>query len=207
MDKQFSIAIDMDDVLCGTTEKMLTIFNETYNEEFTPNDLAKVGKEEKITNEMIEFILEEFNKPGFTRDLAVKKDAIEVVESLNEKYNVYIATAAMEVPGTFFDKYSWLEEHFPFLNPHYFIFCGNKQVVNADYLIDDTIKQLENFNGTGILYTAKLNEGIQVPFTRVDNWSQVYGHFIDGFDSRIDETKQRHIEKYHQLMKKSDTIL
>ena len=39
--------------------------------------------------------------------------AQEVVEKLNEHYDVYIA-AAMDVPTSFHDKYEWLLEYFPF---------------------------------------------------------------------------------------------
>ena len=51
--------------------------------------------------------------------------AQEVVKKLTEQYDVYIATAAMDVP-TFHDKYEWLLEFFPFLDPQQFVFCGRK---------------------------------------------------------------------------------
>ena len=40
--------------------------------------------------------------------------AQEVVKKLTEQYDVYIATAAMDVPTSFHDKYEWLLEFFPF---------------------------------------------------------------------------------------------
>lgn len=51
--------------------------------------------------------------------------AQEVVEKLNEHYDVYIATAAMDVPTSFHDKYEWLLEYFPFY-PQHFIFVEEK---------------------------------------------------------------------------------
>lgn len=40
--------------------------------------------------------------------------AQEVVKKLTEQYDVYIATATMDVPTSFHDKYEWLLEFFPF---------------------------------------------------------------------------------------------
>ena len=34
-----------------------------------------------------------------------------------------------------------------FLDPQYFVFCGRKNIILADYLIDDNPKQLEIFEG------------------------------------------------------------
>ena len=65
--------------------------------------------------------------------------AQEVVKKLTEQYDVYIATAAMDVPTSFHDKYEWLLEFFPFLDPQQFVFCGRKNVVKTDYLIDDNL--------------------------------------------------------------------
>ncbi|MCU6424537.1 5' nucleotidase, NT5C type, partial [Klebsiella aerogenes] len=71
--------------------------------------------------------------PGFFRNLTVMPHAQEVVKKLTEQYDVYIATAAMDVPTSFHDKYEWLLEFFPFLDPQQFVFCGRKNVVKTDY--------------------------------------------------------------------------
>ena len=52
-------------------------------------------------------------EPGFQK-LKVMAHAQEVVKKLTEYYDVYIATAAMDVPTSFHDKYEWLREYFPF---------------------------------------------------------------------------------------------
>ena len=199
MRKEISIAIDMDDVLADTTGKIVHIYNDIYKTDYTMADLMKMDLRETMTSDIIDVLLEEFNKPGFARDLALKEHAIDVVEALNEKYDIYIATAAMEVPGTFTDKYEWLEEHFPFLDPNYFIFCGNKKVVQADYLIDDNIDQLHNFTGPGILKTAYLNQGMSAPFTRKDNWLELKEHFIEQYDDRLAESKEHRKSRYKAL--------
>ncbi len=52
--------------------------------------------------------------------------AQEVVKKLTEHYDVYIATAAMDVPTSFSDdQYGF--EFFPFLDQQHFVFCGRKK--------------------------------------------------------------------------------
>ena len=52
-------------------------------------------------------------EPGFSK---IKSDGTcsRSCEKLTEYYDVYIATAAMDVPTSFHDKYEWLREYFPF---------------------------------------------------------------------------------------------
>ena len=171
-----SIAIDMDEVLADTLKKVIFQFNESAGMSLTKEDLY----ERKLRTEYPEHV-DKLDKllldRGFFRDLEVFPDAIRVVEQLTHHYDVYIATAAMDVPTSFDAKYEWLLEHFPFLDPQHFIFCGNKGVVGTDYLIDDNPKQLAAFKGKGIMFNAAHNiheEG----FDRVHSWKEVEEYFF-----------------------------
>lgn len=188
MEKRMSIAVDMDDVLACTSEKIIQTYNELYNGAFTTDDLRGIEIEDFLSKEVIIHLYQEFNKPGFTRDLTLKQSCVEVMRQLNEKYEVYIASAAMEVPGTFSDKYYWLKENFPFLDQNHFIFCGNKKTVRADYLIDDNVRQLRNFNGTGILFTSSMNQGRECEYIRLDSWAEIKTYFLDHYEERLAET-------------------
>ena len=174
--ERISIAIDMDEVLADTSKKVF----QTAKELGLP-----VSKEElrgksiwtTLTKEQLIVLGQAINTAGYFRDLEVIDSAIPVVKELSEHYDIYIATAAMEVPFSFMDKYEWLKEHFPFLDHNYFIFCGNKKVVHADYLIDDTVSQLDNFTGTGILFEAYHNENMKTDHVHVSGWNDVREYF------------------------------
>ena len=59
--------------------------------------------------------------------------AQEVVKKLTEQYDVYIATAAMDVPTSFHDKYEWLLEFFPFLDSNLssvVVKCSENRLLN-----------------------------------------------------------------------------
>ena len=108
----------------------------------------------------------------FFDDLAVMPDSQRVLERLSHRYEIFIATAAMEFPNSFGPKFRWLERHFPFLSPTRFVFCGDKSILHADYLIDDMPRHFERFTGKGVLFTAAHNAKVVTPL-RVNNWLEV----------------------------------
>ena len=101
----------------------------------------------------------------------------EVLRDLSANYDIFVVTAAMEVPCSLAPKFAWLQQHFPFLPPDHFVFCGNKGIIAADYLIDDSVYQLERFQGQGILFTCPANIYV-TKFTRVNNWEEVREMFL-----------------------------
>ena len=83
----------------------------------------------------------------------------------------------MEHPNSFAPKYQWLVKHLPFLSPLDFVFCGNKSLVKADYLIDDSARHFEGFSGQGVLFSAPHN--LHEPaVVRVDDWQDVRDYFL-----------------------------
>jgi len=75
-------------------------------------------------------------------------------------------------PSSIRAKYEWFKENFPFVSDRSFVFCGDKCIIHADYLTDDSVQQLKRFSGQGILFTAAHNlheEG----YVRVNNWHEV----------------------------------
>src|SRR5579859_6912841 len=88
------------------------------------------------------------------------------------EFDVFITSAAMDVPFSFDGKFKWLQKHFPFIPTSRIVFCGDKEIVNADFLIDDRSRHFARFSGTGILFTAPHNarEHAQV---RANTWEEV----------------------------------
>jgi 5'(3')-deoxyribonucleotidase len=83
----------------------------------------------------------------------------------------------MEHPTSFVAKYEWLKEHFPFLSEMNFVFCGDKSIIHADYLIDDSIRHFEKFSGQGILFTSPYNRN-ETGYVRVKNLQEVKDYFL-----------------------------
>lgn len=170
------IAIDMDEVMADYFTSNLQLFNSHFNKSLTKEDLQ--GK--RITDiypELAAELHEITNQAGFFRNLEVIKGARETILELSKHFEIMIATAAKDVPNSLHAKYEWLKEHFDFLDEQYFLFCGDKSVVQADYLIDDNISQLNSFTNQGILFTSHHN--IYVDWNiRCNNWLEVKNYFM-----------------------------
>ena len=171
------IAIDMDEVLADTLGEHIARYNRDHSEAVTKADLKGKWLWDIVSTDRHARLEGYLRSEDFFEDLPVIEGSQRVLRALVEKYEIFIATAAMEFPNSFGPKYRWLRRHFPFLDPHNFIFCGDKSILLADYLIDDQPRQLLRFRGEGILFTAPHNLEVS-GYRRVDNWPQAEQLFL-----------------------------
>jgi len=92
-----------------------------------------------------------------------------VLEELNNRYDVYIVSAAMEFKHSLYDKFEWLDEHFPFIHWKRRVFCGDKSIAKGDVLIDDHDFNLATFSGRPVVFTAPHNIHLD-KYARLNNW-------------------------------------
>ena len=74
-------------------------------------------------------------------------------------------------------KFEWMHEHFPFIPDSHLVFCGDKSILNADFLIDDRARHFRRFKGEGILFSSPHN-ALVTAYRRVDNWLDVEKMFL-----------------------------
>jgi 5'(3')-deoxyribonucleotidase len=171
------ICVDMDEVMADAIAEHLLRYNRDYEERLTVADLEGKWLWQVVSSDRHNALEAYLRSEDFFENLAVMPDAQRVLESLQQKYEVFIATAAMEIPTSFAQKYRWLERHFPFISPAQIVYCGDKGILRADYLIDDNPRQLRRFKGTGILYSSPHNAKV-TEFKRVKNWLEVEKLFL-----------------------------
>jgi 5'-nucleotidase len=179
--RRLRIAIDMDDVMADALTEHLRRYNAAYGTSITAAELSGRHLEHSVPpahRGAAEAMLD----ASFFEDLAVLPDCQEVVRELADRYEVFIASAAMDVPCSFDAKYRWLQRHFPFIPASHIVFCGDKTIVDADYLIDDRPRHFAKFRGQGLLFSAPHNAG-ETRYTRVGSWKEVRAHFAR-LDSR-----------------------
>jgi 5'-nucleotidase len=172
------IAIDMDEVIADTLGNFLKIYNAEFGRNLTKAELHGRRVMEATPPEDLERAREYFQTEKFFSEIDVMEDSADVVRELTGIYEVFITTSAMEVPISFMPKFNWLKQHFPFIPPSQIVFCGDKSIVNADYLIDDNVRHFERFTGEGILFTAPHNVH-ETRFRRVSTWGDVRKMFLD----------------------------
>ncbi|MEY3322172.1 MAG: hypothetical protein RLZZ417_1755 [Bacteroidota bacterium] len=167
------IALDMDEVIVNIYNRFITLYEEQY--QITPNPEDYAGRkfyDLKGAKNYREFLFE----PGFFADLPIFEGAAEVVTWLNTHFDLFIVTAAQEFPNSLIDKYFWLQKYLPFISWKQYVFCGDKSIINADYMIDDHIHNLETFKGVGLLFTAPHNIH-ENGYIRLNNWKEVKSFF------------------------------
>ena len=165
------IAIDMDGVMADTTQQYINYYAQRYG--VTIDKAVLNGQPETDGFPHDKGVIRGFlYEPGFFRDKPVIKDSQEVIRALQDKYEVFFVSAAIEFPRSLNEKLLWLEEHFPFISWQNIVFCGSKTIVQAEYMIDDHVKNLQHFKGEGLMYTAPHNINI-TDYKRVNTWEEV----------------------------------
>lgn len=171
------IAVDMDEVIADALGELLSRYNRDNGTALTKRDIAGKWLWQALPpggQAQIDRYLQDMH---FFEDLPVIQDSQEILGRISQRYEVFIATAAMAFPNSFGSKYRWLRRHFPFLSPHNFVFCGDKSILQADYLIDDMPYNLDAFRGEGILFSAPHNAGT-TSHRRVETWKDVADIFL-----------------------------
>lgn len=171
-----SIAIDMDETVADTLSRYLQWYERDFGVHISAEQTAGHKIYSLVDAEHAATVRGYAHHPDFFRDLPVYDDAVDVIRALSAKYDIFFASAAMEFEHSFTPKYDWLRQHFDFIDPMHYIFCGYKGILNTDYLIDDHAEHLDSFRAQGLLYTAWHNLGRE-GYERVDHWQAVANYF------------------------------
>ena len=164
------IAVDMDGVLSDTVSQFIAWEEKETGIRKSVEDIMGKPELEVFPNSK-----KHLHTEGFFRSTSVIEDSQEVVARLNEKYEVFIVSAATEFPKSLTEKQAWLNEFFPFITWQQMVFCGSKEIVRAEIMIDDHFKNLDFFSGhTSILFTQPHNAfADNGRHKRVNNWQDI----------------------------------
>jgi 5'(3')-deoxyribonucleotidase len=167
----------MDHVMADITSQYIQWYKDATGTIIDRSDLF--GKPEDLAFPRPQLIREFLHTPGFFRSAPVMPGSREVIKELNDEYDLFVVSAAMEFPQSLIEKYEWLGEHFPFIGWQQIVFCGSKKPMVGDFMIDDHFKNLSNFNGEKLLFSATHNMNTNINgFTRVNSWAEVKGLLI-----------------------------
>ncbi len=163
--------------MADTMGHCLNRYKTDFDLDLSPEEFHGRSLWEVIASEHREHVRNYFQQEEFFASISLMEGSQQVVRELTEQYEVFVATAAMDVPCSFAAKFEWLQEHFPFIPTSHIVFCGDKSIIRADYLIDDNVRQLARFGGEGIIFTAPQNIR-ETRFRRVDSWEDVRAMFL-----------------------------
>ncbi|RTL61066.1 MAG: 5'(3')-deoxyribonucleotidase [Sphingobacteriales bacterium] len=163
------LLVDMDGVMADVYQQFFKMDEEEYGVRKTLEQVLGKWEREAFKNERAYV-----TRKGFFREAPVMEGSIEAVKLLNDKFELFVVSAAMEFPNSLPEKLEWLAEHFPFLTWHQLVFCGLKTIVKGDIMIDDHYRNLDHFTGRTILFTQPHNYGHDDKHhERVHSWKEV----------------------------------
>lgn len=163
------ILVDMDGVLAD-------VYSQFLNLEFTETGILRNIEETngKLESDAFPLYEKHVRSKGFFRTAPTIKDSIEGLKYLNNKYEIIILSSATEFPQSLSEKELWLNDHYPFIHWKQMVFCGRKDLVYGDIMIDDHPKNLNSFSGKKIIFTQPHNIQLTVlNCTRVSTWSEI----------------------------------
>lgn len=170
--KKMALLLDMDSVAADLLPSWLAEYNEKYNDHLTPDkivqwDWVNLTKDECSAADLYKLT----EKPGFFRNLPVMPNAIEVTKRLQEAgHTLYFVTATpYTTPTAGYEKYQWVDEHFPHIGPKNVIMAHKKDMIRGDLLLDDSPRNLNEFGKIRVAYDYAYNRGTKTDY-RVSNW-------------------------------------
>lgn len=171
------LIIDMDDVMADATGQFINFYEKEFGARLPREKLNFKEELEGFPEHHREAIYQFVFQKNFFRTMEVKEFSQAVMKKLNEKYELFIVSSALEFPNSLNEKLEWLGEHFPFLHWRQIVFCGSKSVVYGDYMVDDLVYNLQPFNGEKYIFTAPHNLQYQ-QFERLNDWKELGTKFL-----------------------------
>ena len=163
------ILVDMDGVLADVYTQFINYEYKTSGIQINRESLYGTLEMDAFPNSWTHV-----RSSGFFRTTPVINDSIKGLKYLNDKYKVLIVSSATEFPQSLTEKQEWLNEHFPFIGWEQMIFCGRKDSIKGDIMIDDHPKNLGTFEGRKLLFTQPHNIYIEDKnYQRVSNWKEI----------------------------------
>ena len=173
--------VDMDDVI---TENRF----QDYLESFLGKKIDMTKEDVIYRQDLIRGREKEFQKQyqyhNLYEDAPLIEGCYEVLKRLHEKYEIYVVTSyiwrddVISASDNLKNKFEYLKEMLPFLNPKNFIFTENKSLLAFDIRIDDRVSGLKN-GSLKLLFPSWSNQKIEEEvlkkegIIRVKDWYDV----------------------------------
>ena len=166
------IAVDLDGVLNNLNEVWLNRYNKDYNDNLTLNDWKSWDISKLVKPECGYKFLGYLREPGFfsSKSLSPIPFAQEVTQRLLRYYDIKVVTAY--IPEACYDKCEFINTYYPWIGSDNVVFCNDKSIINAEWLIDDGPHNHDTFRGRGIVFDYEYSKNTHPELYHVTSWIQ-----------------------------------
>lgn len=136
--KNFTLLIDMDDIIVACQRQMLDDYNKARGADLTIDDLISWDFKSNLPAGEADW----HKDVGFFENLKPLPGALEALEYLNNKYTVMMLSSPSQTAESASEKVRWIAKYMPFLPYRNYILTKHKYLVRGDVFIDDAPKNL-----------------------------------------------------------------
>ena len=181
---KFTILVDFDDTLNNFLDVWVEYLNETHGTTVKKEDVKEWNITKAFPSIKVQDIFSPLRTEEFWKRVKPLPGAVEYLEKLiNDGHNVCIVTASQ--PETVAVKLNEvLFKYFPYLSYKNVIIAYQKNLVNGQIIIDDSVDNiLGGWRYLGLLVNAPHNASFDVSslkdgpvdgIVRVSNWEEIY---------------------------------
>lgn len=161
-------AVDVDGVVADLATAWLNRYNKDYNDHVTPANILSWDMHLYVKPECGTKLYDYIEDPTLYDEVLPTDGALEGIKILSSVFRViFVTNSTIGASGA---KYNWLLKQGFLSRLDDYIECKDKSLVKADLLLDDRLKNLLDFSGTGILYTQPWNIGLHWYGSRMKGW-------------------------------------
>jgi 5'(3')-deoxyribonucleotidase len=170
------IAIDFDETLFPTLEKVIEIYNKCHDTHIELSQITTYNLHDSLSADIADEIIELFVDKRVYDSLQPYKGAVRAVKSLVEQgHEVYIATST-DVRNMEWEE-QLLQKYFPFIPKKNLIRIHNKALLNVDVLIEDKLENLIKTFADRVCFDQPWNLDECADFAysiyRIHNWGEI----------------------------------
>lgn len=170
------IAIDFDDTLFPTMERVLELYNKRHNTNIEVSNITAYSLYENFSTDIADELIELFVNKDVYNNLQPYKGSVRAIKTLVEHgHEVYIATST-DVRNMEW-KEDLIQKHFPFIPKNNLIRIHNKALLNVDVLIEDKLENLIQTFADRICFSQPWNIDDSADYAyniyRIRYWSEI----------------------------------
>jgi 5'(3')-deoxyribonucleotidase len=172
----YRIAIDFDETLFPTLEKVLEIYNKRHGTNLELSQITTYNLSDSFEIDVADELIELFVDKSVYDYLKPYKGSVRAVKTLVEQgHEVYVATAT-DVRNMEW-KEELLQKHFPFIPKKNLIRIHNKALLNVDVLVEDKLDNLKSTFADRICFDQPWNIDEETDWvysiSRIHHWGEI----------------------------------
>ena len=176
------IAIDFDETLFPTLDKVIEVYNKNHNTNITMSQITTYNLYYCLPSTLANGLIALYVDKTVYNSLLPYKGAVKAIQTLIHKgHEIYIATAT-DVRNLEW-KEALLQRHFPFLPKENLIRIHNKKLLDVDVLVEDKFDNLVQTYAERVCFNQ--------PWNRYENTDIAYGIYrINGWNEIVNVINQ-----------------